>query len=266
MALLTPTDVLFAHKALNVVPGLSANARRVGGAIIDHFNKKTGQCNPSVERLAALLEIDRATVLRATAELSGGACQLFDKLSHGGKSHCASYTPRWEVYQEIVATWDMAMKTGEPFSKVAELRRSQSQSCDVEGRKTATQTLRRNPLNEPLRETVSTENGFAQGRSGADRPVKGLGKKVDEPQRQRHFMLPIAGGKPVSHTDAARRAADKRLWIDLQALGADAMQRCVERMTPQDSEAATVAEMRRRGGGLAYVLDAVHVEGMRAHG
>jgi len=47
MPLLQQNDVLFAYKALAIIPDLSAASRRVAGAIIDRFNKKTGQCDPS---------------------------------------------------------------------------------------------------------------------------------------------------------------------------------------------------------------------------
>ncbi len=84
MALLEANDILFAHKALNIVPGPSANARRVAGAIIDHFNRKTGQCDPSVGRLARLLGVNRATVIRATNDLCSEESGLFENSSHGG--------------------------------------------------------------------------------------------------------------------------------------------------------------------------------------
>jgi Helix-turn-helix domain len=266
MALLAQNDVLFAHKALNIVPGLSANARRVAGAIIGHFNKQTGQCNPSVERLAAMLEIDRATVLRATAELCGEQLALFDKLSHGGKSHCASYSPRWDRFQEIVADWDARMKSGAAPSNVANLRRSQSQNCDVEGRKTATQTLIKNPLNEPLEEGGAEISGRKPQAIGTAERQKGVWKKGSEPPRQRHMLLPIAGGNPATHSQAARAAADKRLFADMRGLSSAAFADCLERITPQISEAAALAEMKRRGAGLPFVLEALQLERMRAHG
>ena len=210
MARLAPNDVLFAHKALNIVPGLSANARRVAGAIIDHFNKVTGQCNPSVERLATLLEIDRATVLRATAELCGEQFALFDKVSHGGKSHCASYSPRWERFQEIVADWDARMKSGAAPSNVANLRPSQSQNCDVKRRKTATQTLLKNQSNEPVESRAAEISGRKPQAIGAEERKKGAGKKGSEPQRQRHFMLPICGrSKTVPAGDGFAQSSRK---------------------------------------------------------
>jgi Helix-turn-helix domain len=266
MALLAQNDVLFAHKALNIVPGLSANARRVAGAIIDHFNKQTGQCNPSVERLATLLEIDRATVLRATAELCGEQFALFDKASHGGKSHCASYSPRWDRFQEIVADWDARMKSGAPPSNVANLRPSQSQNCDVKRRKTATQTLLKNQSNEPVEIQAAENSGRKPQAIGTAERQKGVWKKGSEPPRQRHMLLPIAGGNPATHSQAARAAADKRLFADMRGLGSAAMADCLDRITPQIGEAAALAEMKRRGAGLPFVLEALQLERMRAHG
>lgn len=139
-ALLQKNDILFAHKALNMIAGLSANARRVAGAIIDHFNRKTGQCDPSVERLAKLLGIDRATVLRATAELCSGKFSLFQKTSHGGKFNTASYVPCWEIFRSIVTRWDDAMRADKRVKNVAQTQPRTSQNCDVQRRKTATQT------------------------------------------------------------------------------------------------------------------------------
>lgn len=123
MALLEQNDILFALKALNLVPGLTSDTRRVAGAIIDHFNKKTGQCDPSIERIAKLLGINRATVLRATEKLCDPEIGLFEKISHGGKSNRTKYLPCWEVFHGIVADWDARMKTGEAPEKVARLRR-----------------------------------------------------------------------------------------------------------------------------------------------
>lgn len=92
MALLGGNDILFAHKALTLMSGLTDATKRVAGAIIDHFNKKTGQCDPGIDRLSTMLGINRATVIRATETLD--ELGLIQKASHGGKSHRASYRPK----------------------------------------------------------------------------------------------------------------------------------------------------------------------------
>ncbi|MBL0375216.1 helix-turn-helix domain-containing protein [Rhizobium sp. KVB221] len=112
MTALQRNDVAIAQKAINLARGLSGAEKAVASAIIDHFNRKTGQCDPSIERLAALLELDERTVRRATAALSAEH-GLFRKRSHGGKSFRASYAPIWSTFRAIVNEWDQRMK-GDP--------------------------------------------------------------------------------------------------------------------------------------------------------
>lgn len=267
MSQLEKNDILFAHKALNIVAGLSANARRVAGAIIDHFNRKTGQCNPSVERLAKLLRVDRATVLRATAELCSEQCGLFTKLSHGGKFHTASYSPCWSAFRAIVNAWEVEMKCDKRTDNVAELRRLRSQDCDEQGRKTATQTNRRNQSNKPIEAVPVETQGSKSPSAQPVQPSQGL-RKGREPQRQRHLMLPIAGGKQASHSQAARAGAERRWYGALQALGGmlsmQIMQGLGER--PDVYALATEAELSRKGSGLPYVLDVLGGGAALRHG
>ena len=99
-------DVAIAYKAINLAPRLSNCERRVAGAIVDHFNRRNGRCDPSVQRLSKLLGMNRATVLRATAKLTSIGCGMFSKRSHGGHSNCASYQPNWNRFQVLVKDWD----------------------------------------------------------------------------------------------------------------------------------------------------------------
>lgn len=258
MALLEKNDILFAHKALNMIAGLSANARRVAGAIIDHFNRKTGQCDPSVERLAKLLGIDRATVLRATAELCSDKFKLFEKSSHGGKFNTASYVPCWSVFRAIVSDWDDQMKRDKRPEKVAELRRSRSQSCDVDGRRTATQTNLNNQSNKP----INVEPVYGQGEnlpsSRSASRSQGLGKGRGQ-TGQSFMMLPIAGGKQTSHSEAAKRGAERRWFEGLKGLDPRLSFKVMEELGSRTDvyAAATEAELQRKGSGLRYVLQAL---------
>lgn len=257
-ALLQKNDILFAHKALNMIAGLSANARRVAGAIIDHFNRKTGQCDPSVERLAKLLGIDRATVLRATAELCSGKFGLFQKASHGGKFNTASYVPCWELFRSVVTGWDDAMRADKRVKNVARTEPRTSQNCDVQRRKTATQTNLNNQSNKTLVvEPVETQAVKPSVSERTEAP-QGLGKKSEQP-RQRTMLLPLRGGQQTSHTQAARSGAERRWYGALQGLDGrlsmQIMQGLGER--PDVYEAATEAELQRKGAGLSYALKAL---------
>lgn len=258
-------DITFAHKALNIVPGLTDAARRVAGAIIDHFNKRTGQCDPSIERLATMLGVDRATVIRATEKLH--AAGLIEKISHGGNSHRTCYLPNWAQFNAVVADWDARMKTGSPPSdllrpavdpaetparKVAGMRRSRSQACDFNSRKDATRTLRSNPSNKPIegergdaREKFSPTSSPQNWRNGL------LSGSVRKPDRPDSMPSLVAG---MSRSEIAEQVAAKRLDADLRALGQAAYADALERITPELTDAATRAEVAVRGSGVRLVI------------
>ncbi|QND42409.1 helix-turn-helix domain-containing protein [Rhizobium leguminosarum bv. viciae] len=63
-----PPPGLSFFKALTIAP-LSSDAKAVGGALFDHFNTKTGQCDPSLRSLAQRLCIARRTIIDAIDEL-----------------------------------------------------------------------------------------------------------------------------------------------------------------------------------------------------
>jgi hypothetical protein len=54
--------MLIAHKVLSLDAELSGTEKRVAAVLIDSFNRKTGQCDPGLNRIASLLSLDRRTV------------------------------------------------------------------------------------------------------------------------------------------------------------------------------------------------------------
>ena len=248
--------------------GVTEATKRVAGAIIDHFNKRTGQCDPSIERLATLLGIDRATVMRATDKLH--ELGLIEKASHGGKAHRARYLPNWDRFRTIVEDWDTRMKTGDAPAKteapnVASVRRTRSQGCDVKGRSAATQTLRSNPSNKPVEGEGVENSRKAQPIQSERKGQQGLWRG-SKPVGQRSFLMPITGGKNASHAEAAHASAERRWTEAAAALGQPAYAEVIDWMTWDRQEAATQAEMQRKGGGLAFIVGAMQGERMRAHG
>ncbi len=91
-------DTLLAFKTIGLMPGLSASERRVACAIVEHFHRADGQCEPGADRLAWLLGLDRSTVLRATAALHRRRLVL--RIRHGGRSQRNSYEPNWDLLRE----------------------------------------------------------------------------------------------------------------------------------------------------------------------
>lgn len=255
MPLLQQNDVLFAHKALGLLPDLSAATRRVAAAIIDHFNKRTGQCDPSIGRLMKLLKISRAAVIRATNELD--ELGLIEKKSHGGKSHRTAYMPNWSRFRAFVIDWDAGMKTGEGLKdqhqKVSELRPSESQSRDHKGRKNETQTLRKNPSKKPIEVYPAEKPATQYSEPNKGKRASRLFKYVDL-QRQKSFLLPLQGGQIQSRSEVARNKAQQSWENDLMRQGIERAEAIMDWLTNETIERATEAELAKSGGGLEFIL------------
>jgi DNA-binding MarR family transcriptional regulator len=98
-----PSDSLIAFKIICLCDDLSPTTRRVAAALIEHFNRRTGRCDPSHARIAALLGVDRRTVIRAIRELSKKGYVV--RTRHGGFNHRNSYAPCWAFFRKRQDMW-----------------------------------------------------------------------------------------------------------------------------------------------------------------
>lgn len=108
MSEITPLDTLLAIKAISLAPSLRDSDRRVGIALIEHFNRRTGRCDPSHARLARLLDLTPRTVVRSVKRLE--AAGLFAKVRHGGYSNRNRYLPDWDRFDEWNEHWQRRFK------------------------------------------------------------------------------------------------------------------------------------------------------------
>jgi hypothetical protein len=143
-----PLDTLIAHKMVNLTAELSGTDKRVAGAIIDHFNRETGQCDPSLNRIATLLGVCRRTVIRSMHHLETSG--LFRKRRHGGNLHRNSYEPVWARFRELDAAWTIRFRAKSARSPATKLSPSSCQRCHVGGDEAVTQTLPITRLKKPV--------------------------------------------------------------------------------------------------------------------
>ena len=134
-------DTLLAIKVINLVAGLSPSDRSVGVALIEHFNRRTGRCDPGLDRISKLLGICNRTAIRATQKLAKAG--LFRKVRHGGWSNRNRYEPNWSRFTELEAAWKQKLKM-ESLSRRANLSPATGQSCHMDGDSAVTQTCRDN--------------------------------------------------------------------------------------------------------------------------
>lgn len=135
--------VMTALIALHFHPELTPSARRIGAALLEHFNRKSGQCNPTVTRLAELLDTDVKTVKRGTAELEQKG--LISKSRIFGKRR-TNYQPNWSAFAAIYADWRLRFGGGELG---AEMSPDGGRKSPLFGGEIVPQTYRKTNRTEP---------------------------------------------------------------------------------------------------------------------
>jgi hypothetical protein len=228
-------DTLLAIKVMNVIDGLTPTDRQVGVALIEHYNRRTGQCDPSNRRIAELLRISSRTVIRSTKRLESAA--LFLKVRHGGYGNRNSYTPNWQRFAESHVAWSRRL-SGSSASRLTSVSPPSGQSCHTGGDSGGLQTCNLNLQNQP---------------------------QIVDPTKIKRAPVVVAIGKEqfrkgISSSVAAQTAAERR-WSDalLQQFRTRplAYASVVDAITPEIQVAATNAELHRPGSGIGFILNAL---------
>lgn len=235
-------DMTFAMKAIGLSEHLNGSDKQVAFAILDHYNRRTGRCDPSRETLSKLVNITPRTVSRSIAKLT--ETRLFKIARHGGHYNCNSYQPNWRLYRELEDIWKKRRAACSRKSDSRKLAPTPGQNRPPSGVEPVHQT---NPSNSILSTSTGDQRSFAQS-EGVRRLIDGVAR-ASMPRKQWDATTPS--------TEAAKLAAEKRWNDDLIAqYGRDASVygQIVEAVSPQLQERATHAEMQRRGSGFRLLM------------
>jgi hypothetical protein len=239
----TPLETLLALKVLSFVPGLSVNARAVGALLLDRYNRRTGQCDPGIDGMAEQLQICSRTVMRSIRQLERAG--LIRKLRHGGLSNRNQYEVNWARFQELELAWRARIRR-RPHLAGSKVSPSHRQHCHLEGDSAVTQTCESNLLKETCSKSL---------------PRKEIGGKRSSPPAPRIAKGDIRSADVV-RTEAERRwtAAVHTRFACLPVTYAE----IIDAIDPVMQEAATDAEICRRGGGLAHILRELRIPDVQA--
>jgi hypothetical protein len=228
-------DTTIAHKMINLMPELTGTDKRIAAAIIEHFNRKTGQCDPGLDRLAWLVGVSRRTAIRSVSHIV--RVGVFRVVRHGGYSQRNSYEPVWLRFRELEAVWMMRFRAKSRHAHSSKMSPETCQTCHLPGDQPDTQTFL---INQPEK----TRSGLPKEEKG--RSVESFSSVKKES---------INGTRP---RDAAEAAAERR-WNSALNEQFKSMPvtygEVLEAITPEIQLAATKAEMRKAGAGLEYILD-----------
>jgi predicted transcriptional regulator len=234
--MIRPLDTLIAIKAINLMPDLRESDRRVAVTLIEHFNRKTGRCDPGLKRMADLLGYSERTIIRSTERLERAG--LIRKVRHGHYSNRNHYEPNWARFAELNAAWDEKMRAK---SRRREVSPSAGQQSHVEGDSRVTQTCR---INRP-------ESTCSRGH-----PKEALGESTTR-GRAREAAQSGQRSADAARTEAERRWSDALLkYFEGKPLS---YAEAVEAIDVEMAASATDAEVRQRGAGFVYLLSELRI-------
>ncbi len=215
--------------ALAFAPDLKHMDRKVGAAFLAHFSRWDGRCDPGLDRLCWLLDVDRRTVMRAIERLVSAG--YFDSDRHGGRHGTNSYEPIWSRFEEVLAWWNDRFALHARTREAKESART-GQFCPAPGGSAAPQTSSSNQL----KRTKSGSKRSSRSRSTA----------------------------PAS-AEVARQAAERRRSNDLNDAfrsSPDAYAAVISAVDEHLQVTATDTEVRARGTGLKVILDGLRKKGL----
>jgi DnaA N-terminal domain len=177
-------DITLALKAIALANNATAAEKRIAAAVLDHFNRKTGRCDPSYETIAAILSINVRTVGRGITKFA--KINFFKVIIHGGVRQCNSYQPNWPLFRTIETEWRRRRREYANRFKAPEMSCSTRQGCPPGEGQIALQTYSNNILpltssaNEVLQNVPQVESGLPSNGLGvfAARIEKRLGRPI----------------------------------------------------------------------------------------
>jgi predicted transcriptional regulator len=245
-------NTLIAHKAISLASELSNSEKRVAAAILDHFNRRTGQCDPSLDCIAELIGMSRRTVIRATNRLQ--KLGFIRRIRHGGHYHRNSYELVWSRFTQVETDWKSRRSARRVRFLAPKVSPCPSQSRHIGGDTVDPQTFTNNLLKETSDERMLSQKQDACTASGSKRGFAREGSPRPD--------IPIEGSayRPFGNTPsstAARDAAERRWNSELINQYRDQpsiYSQIVDAIDAKVISTATEAELRHRGSGLNCLM------------
>ena len=236
-------DTTLAFKAINLAPTLSGTDKRVICAILDHYNRETGQCDPSLTTIAELLGVHRRTVIRAIDRIV--QLGFFRRIRHGGHFHRNFYIPNWARFRALEAQWKDQKQQYRERIRGVNLSPLQGQESHLAGDSSATQSSSINISRKTC--NLSLANREHDQTSSLSNITRQRSQSLSRPLHVEH----------ASSRQAALNAAQRR-WdnaILKRFAGHPIYSDIVNAIDQILSEAATQIEMDKPGRGFWYVIE-----------
>jgi predicted transcriptional regulator len=186
-------DLLLGFKAIGLLGGLTDSDRRVGFVLLDHFNRTTTQCDPSLETVATLLGISRRSVIRSVNKLAKH--RLVRRIRHGGGFHRNFYEPAWSTFKEFEVLWRQRRREHSRRMRAKNLSLRRCHQDHLVDDDPVTQTSTNNLLERTCTDSDPKPPSLSRQSTPTRRPAKGVAKPMN-----------------ISSSEAADAAAERR-WV-----------------------------------------------------
>jgi hypothetical protein len=243
-----PRDILLALKHIALSPLLNGTEKQFAAFTVDSFNRKTGRCDPSIETAAHVLQLHKRTIIRAGNRLASQ--KLFVKRKHGGHNHCNHYEPNWRMFRELEEQYrDRRKQWGQRFY----LTKKSPSECQPDHPSDDEPVTQTSPK-KPFQSTYLVAAAESPTEQRAQIQVIGPCNIANGSIGVQSLRAPYRPSP--SSLEAAEISAQRRWNNDLlrQYRSTPAYAVIVEALDVPLQEAATNAELKRRGAGVACIF------------
>lgn len=253
-----PLDILLAFKAFGLARDLKDSDRRVGCALLDHYNQKTTQCDPSLDTLAALTGMSRRSVIRSVNRLSRQG--FFRRARHGGKYHRNSYEPAWDRLRGVETWWRNLRRMNSRRFGTQELASCGCQPEHLAGDAAVTQTNTINSSKETY-STITANNGHNSTAVSDAKEAAEIRKKPPYPQSLRNRSHTVTPPSAIAALDAAERRWTRALQAKFLKTP-DLHARVLNAIDRQIQNEITLVERDKPGRGIFVLLERLRIRGV----
>jgi hypothetical protein len=237
-----PLDVTLALKAICLSEQLTNSEKRIACILLDHFNARSGRCDPSVQSLALLAGVSDRSVQRAGNKFV--RLGMFDLDRNGGTFSTNQYSPVWPYFRTAEAAWSSRKQLIRARHDRSAMSPAPRQIASLRDDSAVTQTSSNNFSHK-------TSQGLSEDRTTKNDPAS--------------RSIAMKGMLHVKRTAAARTEAQRR-WDNelLKQCSRDAVQygKIVEAIDRDLSERATSAELAASGGGFRFLVGELLARGV----
>lgn len=273
---LQPNDVLLAFKHISISDLLNGTEKQFAGFLVDSYNRKTGRCDPSEETAAHILGRSTRTIIRAGHRLV--EVKFFRKRKHAGTHHCNSYEPNWEVFRELERIYKLRRKQWAGRFERPTLSPSECQPCHSQNDNQVSSTCQVGHGQSDNDVIQTSSNNSIEGTCPTNHipstlPLDARNEHLSRGNRGRlgnegsaqDVSYPNLGRERSISAYAVAQAAADRKWnsdLLLKFGSTPTYAVIVDAMDLPMQVATTEAEMKRRGGGLAYIVEELLARGV----